>query len=126
MSVIVSSVILYVRDPAVSIRFYVDLLGVPAIEEHPNFAMLPMAPGVMLGLWKQEDVAPPVGPRGEAGSELAITVPDREAVLTLHQDWIGRGISVIQAPVMCDFGFTFTALDPDGHRVRVMALTPMA
>lgn len=126
MSVTIPFVNLYVRDPAVSIRFFVDLLGVPALEEHPNFAMLPMAPGVMLGLWKLDDVTPPVSPNGDARSELAITVQDREAVLALHQDWIRRGISVIQAPILCDFGFTFTASDPDGHRIRVMALPPMA
>lgn len=125
MHVTVTSVNLYVRDPSVSIRFYVDLFGVPAIEEHPGFAMLPMAPQSVLGLWKREEVVPPVGPRGEAGSEMAITASDREAVMDIYRRWTARGVAVVQEPTECEFGFTFTAVDPDGHRLRVMALTPM-
>lgn len=32
-----------------------------------------------------------------------------------------RGLSIAQAPVAMDFGMTFVALDPDGHRLRVFA-----
>jgi hypothetical protein len=31
------------------------------------------------------------------------------------------GLRIIQEPVKMDFGFTFTAADPDGHRLRVFA-----
>jgi hypothetical protein len=27
----------------------------------------------------------------------------------------------VQSPIAMDFGFTFTAVDPDGHRLRVFA-----
>ncbi len=118
----VSTIILYVRDSLVSVRFYAALLGHPPIESSPNFAMLPMATNVMLGLWASHDVAPaPTSPCGSG--ELAIVVADREAVLATHREWMGRGIPIIQEPVAMDFGFTYTGLDPDGNRLRVMALS---
>jgi predicted enzyme related to lactoylglutathione lyase len=40
----------------------------------------------------------------------------------MHENWSGRGYAIAQKPVEMDFGCTFTALDPDGHRLRV--LTP--
>ena len=32
---------------------------------------------------------------------------------------IKLGLRIIQEPTKMDFGFTFTAADPDGHRLRV-------
>ena len=43
------------------------------------------------------------------------------AVRACHARWQGLGVPVIQAPTEMDFGLTFTALDPDGHRLRVFA-----
>jgi catechol 2,3-dioxygenase-like lactoylglutathione lyase family enzyme len=116
-----TTVILYVRDAHVSARFYANVLGREPVEEHPHFAMLPMAPGIMLGLWSRQQVTPEAG--GSAGScELAITVANKQEVLELHQSWMQRGIDIIQLPTQLDFGFTFIGGDPDGHRLRVMAL----
>ena len=36
-------------------------------------------------------------------------------------EWGGRKLTVAQAPVEMDFGYTFVALDPDQHRLRVFA-----
>ena len=44
-------VLLYVRRPADSETFYADLLGRPAIESSPTFAMFSLGGGAMLGLW---------------------------------------------------------------------------
>ena len=48
-----------------------QILGRPAVESSPSFAMIPAAPGVMLGLWRRDGVAPPAGAPG--GGEIAIT-----------------------------------------------------
>ena len=53
---------------------------------------------------------------------MAITAKDNAAVDAMHTEWSGRGWGIAQKPVQMDFGYTFTALDPDGHRLRVMAL----
>ncbi|WP_277425783.1 hypothetical protein [Lysobacter enzymogenes] len=42
----------------------------------------------------------------------------------MHADWRGRGWPIVQAPVELDFGRTFVALDPDGHRLRVFSPAP--
>jgi hypothetical protein len=34
---------------------------------------------------------------------------------------VKRGLPIAQAPTAMDFGPTFVALDPDGHRLRVFA-----
>lgn len=116
-----SMIILYVQDPKRSLAFYKDILKFPPVEDHPNFAMLPIAEGVMLGLWAVADVAPSA-PTAVFGGELGITVANRSAVMTVYQDWKSRQVVMIQAPTEMDFGFTFTATDPDGHRLRVVAM----
>lgn len=112
-------VLLYVDNPPASAKFYADLLGRAATETSPTFAMLPLNDGAMLGLWSKHTVAPAATPPG--GSEVALTVADAAAVKTIFRDWQRRGLTIAQAPVDLDFGHTFVALDPDGHRVRVFA-----
>lgn len=113
-------VILYVSDPTASAGFYRDLLGHEPVETSPTFAMLPLRPGLMLGLWAATGVEPPASAGGGSG-EIAFTVAGPDAVEALHADWKGRGVRIAQAPAVMDFGTTFTALDPDGHRLRVLA-----
>ena len=116
-----TTIILYVRNALTSAQFYTELLGRQPVEAHPNFAMLELTPGMMIGLWSRHDVAPAaINPSGSC--ELAITVADHDAVLAMHRAWSQRGLPILQAPTQLDFGFTFTAADPDGHRLRVMAL----
>jgi len=112
-------ILLYVRDPLASADFYGGLLGRPAVEASPGFAMFALASGVMLGLWAAKDVQPAA--TGPGGGELAFAVDSPAAVDQRHTDWLARGLPVVQAPVGMDFGYTFTALDPDGHRLRVFA-----
>jgi hypothetical protein len=52
---------------------------------------------------------------------LSFQVADPAAVIALHAEWMARGLSIILAPAKMDFGFTFLACDPDGHRLRVFA-----
>ena len=113
-----SFLILYVDNPPNSAAFYADLLGRPVIEQSPTFAMLPLREGVMLGLWSRHTVEPAAS--GAAGfSEVAFTVADTAEIARIHDDWKARGLTIIQAPTRMDFGTTFVARDPDGHRLRV-------
>ena len=113
-------VILYVDKPAAAAEFYGALLGRPPIEASPTFAMFALSSGVMLGLWSRHTVAP-VPNAASGGGELAIAVDDPAEVDTMHADWKARGLPIAQAPTAMDFGRTFVALDPDGHRLRVFA-----
>jgi catechol 2,3-dioxygenase-like lactoylglutathione lyase family enzyme len=116
--------VLYVDDPAPSAAFYAELLGAPIVEQSKTFAMLPLRDGVMLGLWSRHTVEPKStaspGVREVAG-EVAFAVADATAVEAIHADWIRRGLKIAKAPTRMDFGTTFVAVDPDGHRLRVFA-----
>ncbi|HEY0466616.1 MAG TPA: VOC family protein [Polyangiaceae bacterium] len=112
--------LLHVENHAASAAFYNALLDIPIIEQKPDFAMLPLRDGVMLGLWARETVEPKS--TGQSGaSEVAFAVADANAVETTHADWKRRGLRILQAPTQMSFGTTFVALDPDGHRLRVFA-----
>ncbi len=112
-------VILYVKSPAASATFYTGLLGKPPVDASPTFAMFALDSGVMLGLWAAHTVQPAATAAG--GAEVAFSVASREAVHALHAAWGARGLTMVQAPTDMDFGHTFVALDPDGHRLRVFA-----
>lgn len=107
-------ILLYVANPAASATFYAGLLGHAPVESSPTFAMFALPSGVMLGLWGSAGVEPPATPPG--GGELAFAVPDIEPV---YAAWCARGLPILQAPTEMDFGRTFLAADPDGHRLRV-------
>lgn len=113
-------VLLYVDNPPESAAFYSRLLGRPPIQSSPNFAVLPLREGCMLGLWSRHTVEPKAA--GVPGaSEVAFAVADAAAVEATHAAWKGLGLAIAQAPVRLNFGMTFVALDPDGHRLRVFA-----
>lgn len=112
--------ILYVDNPPKSAAFYADLLGRQVREQSPTFAMLPLSDNVMLGLWLRHAVEPAATGAAGAG-EIAFTVADAADVGKRHDEWAARGLIIAQAPTTMDFGTTFVALDPDGHRLRVFA-----
>lgn len=113
-------VLLYVDSPAASAAFYARLLDRPPIESSPKFVMFALREGTMLGLWSKHTVAP-APQAGGGGGEIAFTVDDAQAVAATHALWRGKGLTVIQPPTDMDFGRTFVAVDPDGHRLRVFA-----
>ncbi|MES2016734.1 MAG: VOC family protein [Pseudomonadota bacterium] len=113
-------IILYVDNPQASAAFYAGLLGKQAIEASPTFAMFALDSGVMLGLWSRHTVEPSAL-AGGGGAEVAFAVADRETVSSMYAAWLDRRLVIAQKPVEMDFGYTFVALDPDGHRLRVFA-----
>ena len=81
--------------------------------------MYALPSGLMVGLWASHDVAPKANAPG--GIEVSFTEADDDAVRTTHTAWRKLGLEIIQPPTKMDFGLTFVALDPDGHRLRVFA-----
>jgi catechol 2,3-dioxygenase-like lactoylglutathione lyase family enzyme len=110
--------VLYVRHAGESAAFYAGLLGKPPAESSPNFVLFQLDSGVQLGLWTAGMVQPPATAAG--GSELCFMVEDRAAVDARHAAWADQGLRIAQPPTVMDFGYTFVALDPDGHRLRVI------
>ncbi len=115
-------ILLYVENPSVSAAFYRALLGKPPVEDSPTFSLFALDSGLKLGLWARPTVEPAAAHTG-GGAELAFAVGDEKAVRASHEEWKRLGLTIAQAPTAMDFGFTFTALDPDGHRLRVFAPT---
>jgi catechol 2,3-dioxygenase-like lactoylglutathione lyase family enzyme len=114
-------IILYVDSPTTSADFYAALLGKPPVESSATFAMFALPSGVMLGLWSRHTVEPAAAQTLGGGGEVAFAVENRDHVTSLYDAWTARGLRVAQKPVDMDFGHTFVALDPDGHRLRVFA-----
>jgi catechol 2,3-dioxygenase-like lactoylglutathione lyase family enzyme len=112
--------ILYVDDPVKSAAFYQGLLGQAPVESSPTFAMFALDAGVLLGLWSRHTVEPAATLTG-GGHEMCFPVEGKARVDELYADLKKRGLPIAQAPVELDFGYTFVALDPDQHRLRVFA-----
>ena len=112
--------LLYVESPAASARFYADLLGREPVAASPSFVLFALASGAKLGLWARAEVEPTTSPT-IGGSEIAFTLPDAATVRATHDDFRGRGWRIAQPPTLMDFGTSFVALDPDGHRLRLFA-----
>lgn len=113
-------VILYVADPVASAGFYTRLLGQAPVEASPTFAMFALESGVMLGLWARTGVEPAAHQTG-GGAELAFALGGDAEVDACHERWRALGLPITLAPKRMDFGYTFVANDPDGHRLRVFA-----
>jgi hypothetical protein len=116
-------VLLYVNEPEKSAVFNARLLDRKPLESSPNFVMFELAPGLRLGLWARKDVAP--APRGASDAgELAMAVGTAGEVEALCAEQRRKGAAILQEPVTMDFGRTFLAADPDGHRLRVFCPAP--
>ncbi|MEH0075660.1 VOC family protein [Pannonibacter sp. Pt2] len=111
-------VILYVQETAASAAFYSKLLGMDPVEQSPGFAMFVTPEGFKLGLWRKEDVAPPSGGQ-TGGTEVMFECASDDELDAIHRTWAATGAIILQTPERMDFGYTFTAADPDGHRLRV-------
>jgi predicted enzyme related to lactoylglutathione lyase len=115
--------IFFVDNPAASAAFYAALFGVEPVESSPTFALFALSSGLMLGLWSKHTAEPRPGAHA-GGTELGLTVGDNDTVDATYANWKGRGIAILQPPTDMDFGRTFVARDPDGHRLRVFAPAP--
>ncbi len=112
--------LLYASDVAASARFYADLLGIQHIEASPTFALLILPSGLALGLWGKDGVVPaPIAAGG--GSEIGFKMDDATAIDRTYTDWSAKGVTIALPPIDLEFGRSFVALDPDGHRLRIYA-----
>ncbi len=113
-----SMMLLYVSHVATSVPFYAGLLGTEPVEASPGFALFMLPSGLELGLWGRDGVEPaPVA--GGGGSEIGFAVAGAAEVDAIHADWAGKAVPIVLPPTDLDFGRSFVACDPDGHRLRV-------
>lgn len=117
-----NSVLFYVADAPASAAFYSRLLGQAPVEASPTFAMFILPSGLGLGLWGKAGVLPAPSVAG-GGCDLGFKVEAPGAVDALHAEWLRKGATIILPPSDLDFGRTFVAVDPDGHRLRVYTVS---
>jgi predicted enzyme related to lactoylglutathione lyase len=111
------SLLLYVADMSRSVAFYSHILTKTPVGQSDNFAMFITDQGLSIRLWGRHDVQPSATPAG--GSELAFSVETDDEVRTIRDKWVSYGVEIVQELTSMDFGYTFTAVDPDSHRLRV-------
>jgi predicted enzyme related to lactoylglutathione lyase len=111
-------VLLFVKNPLESGQFYTKFLNIKPIEQSPTFVSFMLPNGILLGLWSRFTAEPHVNERAGA-SEICFATED---VDKLYESWGNQGITIIQKPTDMDFGRTFVAVDPDGHRIRIYKL----
>ena len=114
-------VLLFVENPQKSALFYQEILGKTPIETSPTFVMFALNNGVMLGLWSRYTAEP----RGESSPGALEICFAEEDVDALYEAWGKLHVTIAQKPTDMDFGRSFMALDPDGHRIRVYKLREM-
>lgn len=111
-------VLLFVKNPSMSATFYAHLFDIKPIEQSPTFAMFALSNGVMLGLWSRY-MAEPLVATEPGAAEICFSVDDVDAA---YENLGTQGLTILQKPTNMDFGRTFVALDPDGHRIRIYKL----
>lgn len=116
-----NTLLLHVADVATSLRFYTAVLDRQPVDAGERFAIFALPSGLGLGLWQVNDVQPASVAAGGA-AELGFKLEDDAAVDRCHADWVARGADIILPPTTLDFGRSFVARDPDGHRLRVYAM----
>jgi predicted enzyme related to lactoylglutathione lyase len=115
-------IILFVDHPLNSAKFYSALLELEPVEHSPTFALFILPTGLRLGLWSRHTTEPNVAAASGA-TEVCFRHDSIASVDKAYENWGGRGLRILQTPVQMDFGYTFVATDPDGHRLRVYAMT---
>lgn len=115
-----SALVLYVENITKTSQFYEDLLGIKPEESSPAFNYFTLNNGMGLGLKAKHTVQPAANESG--GSEIVFTLNDKDEVDALLKAWQLKGIAIAQEPSAMTYGYTFVALDPDGNRLRVVAL----
>lgn len=117
-----SFVILFVSSPIESGAFYSRLLDLTPIEQSPTFVLFALPSGLMLGLWSKKTATPAVMAAG-GGSEICFSEDSAEKVQSIYDRWKQLDIPIAQKPTTMDgMSLTFVAVDPDGHRIRILAL----
>lgn len=114
-------IVLYVDDLAITSQFYQDLLGIKPEEASPTFHSFTLSNGMSLALKAKHSVMPSTEAKSGHG-ELAFTLDSNQKVDELFTTWQAKKIDILLPPTQVPFGYTFVALDPDGHRLRVASL----
>lgn len=115
-----STIVIYVADLEKSKSFYQTVLKIPGDMHSNSFVSFTFPNGLSLGLKDRATVYP--ASSGYGGGEIAFSMNTTDEVDILYSEWKDKGILMPEEPKNIAFGYTFVALDPDNHRIRVASL----
>lgn len=114
-------IVLYVNDLAISSQFYQHVFGVKPVEASLTFHCFTLSNGMNVALKAKHSVVPAIEGVSAYG-EMAFTLESNKKANELFKEWQDKAMTIILPPTSAPFGYTFVALDPDGHRLRVVSL----
>ncbi|OYD60793.1 VOC family protein [Rhodococcus sp. OK302] len=109
--------LIYVSDAASAAAFYGELFGIQAQMLSHRYATFELG-GVVLALWggKARTAGTPPVPAFEVGLLVEGGSPK---IREIYDEWLGKGVEMVEEPSEDVFGLTFVAADLDGNRLRV-------
>lgn len=114
------AVVLYVDNVEISTDFYRQALAKEPLETFDGFVVFGLTEQFTVGLQARNSIDPAaVGAPGSV--ELSMSYATRNEVDHLHEAWRRLEFTIVLEPTELEFGYTFVATDPDGHRLRVCA-----
>ncbi|MHC5307736.1 VOC family protein [Bartonella sp. LJL80] len=115
-----STIILYVEDVEKSTEFYQNFLARAPVERFEGFSVFALTDDFSLGLQDRYSIDPqPTMHNG--GTEISMSYATNTEVDDLYRQCCHDNTTIALPPTKLEFGYTFVALDPDGHRLRVCA-----
>ncbi|MEN3931032.1 VOC family protein [Microvirga sp. W0021] len=114
------SLILYVDNVEVSASFYSSILKHEPLERFKDFAVFGLQDGFIIGLQSKHAIEP-TPQKFVGGFELSYSDVTTDEVDDIYKEWCNLGIEFALKPTTLEFGYTFVAVDPDGHRLRICA-----
>lgn len=115
-----NSLIIYVDDVEKSRKFYQKIFKSDPLETFEEFVVFPLTADCVLGIQSKSGIEPKPQPQF-GGFEICMADVTKEEVDSLYQEWKAQGVEFELEPITLEFGYTFVARDPDGHRLRVCA-----
>lgn len=110
-----NSLMLYVDDVDRSTAFYRDILKADPVEVFQDFSVFVLSEGFVVGLQSKHAIDPKPQP-SFGGFEVSFSNATKEDVDALHAEWTAKDVEIVLEPTTLEFGYTFVAADPDGHR----------
>ncbi|MBS0635547.1 MAG: VOC family protein [Verrucomicrobia bacterium] len=111
-------VLLFVESPQESCEFYKKLLQREPLEASPTFCLFQFDNGIQLGCWSRHTAEPKVVATPST-AEICFSADEIDKAFEVMKK---ENIPMLQDITDMDFGRTFVARDPDGHRIRIYRL----
>ncbi|MFL0516683.1 VOC family protein, partial [Brevibacterium luteolum] len=108
----------YVTDAQRSTAFYSNLFDIEPTFTSPRYVAFEVAPGVLFAIWTGHNEHATL--ETTRTSELGLMLPGGgDAIDEVYQQWVAKGIRVVEEPHDDVFGRTFVIAAPDGNLIRV-------